>query len=125
MAADTTRHRLIGHFPSRLATQLLTQHAAAQQRQLLHDQAAAARAATCARLRDVVPARLLDAPWPADVHDVRLTGIGPSHARGRVRVTGGDSVDLDLHGLTARVAEALLRTLAEHAGPIPPTPACP
>ena len=113
VAADAARGRLVSHFTRRLAAPLLDRHAAALEVVRRQDEAAAARAATCARLRAAVPARMVDRPWPADVHDVRLTGIGPGCTSGRVRVTSPDRVDLTLEGVTAEVAEALLRALAD------------
>jgi hypothetical protein len=111
VAADAKRSWVVGNFTRRLAGPLLPQHADAIA--VLHrlDEADAARAATCARLRQAVPGRLLAAPWPGDVHDVRLHDPDDTARSGHLRVLDADTVDITLDGVSADTAERVLHAL--------------
>jgi hypothetical protein len=111
VAADAPRSRLVSHFTRRLAADLLPQHAGVMQILRRQDDASAAREATCARLRALVPPAWLDQPWPADTHDVRLRLPGESSTSGRLRVLGPDHVDVTLDGLDGATTERVLRAL--------------
>jgi hypothetical protein len=113
-AAGAKRSWLVGNFIRRLAAPLLPQHAAAMEVLRREDEAQEAKNATCARLREIIPAAWVDRPWPADVHDVRLSLPGGDPVTGRVRVVDPGRVDLTLDGITAATAERLLRALTVH-----------
>jgi hypothetical protein len=110
VAADRARTWIVSNLNRRLVPGLLDQHARAVvilARQLDDEQA---KVATCARLRETIPAGVLSQPWPADVHDARWYS-GTGHHSGRVRVVSADSTDVELNSLTPDEAARVLAAL--------------
>jgi hypothetical protein len=113
VAESSTRAQLVGHFTRRMATPLLPKHAAAVERLRAEKEAERAKTATCAQLRALIPAHLLDRPWPGDLHDVRWTTHTdpPARHNGRARVIAPDRIDLTIEHLSHVDAEQVITAL--------------
>jgi hypothetical protein len=118
VAADRGRSWIVSNLNRRLVPALLDQHAQAVVVLAWQRDAEQAKADTCARLRQVIPAGVLSQPWPADVHDARWYS-GTGHHAGRVRVVSADSVDVELGSLTPDEAARVLTALFHTKGPAP------
>jgi hypothetical protein len=110
VAADRGRTWIVSNLNRRLIPALLDQHARAVVVLARQQDAEQAKADTCTRLREVIPAGVLSQPWPADVHDARWYS-GTGHHTGRVRVVSADSVDIELNSLTTDEAARVLTVL--------------
>jgi hypothetical protein len=110
VAADRGRTWIVSNLNRRLVPALLDQHAQAVVVLARQRDGEQAKADTCARLREAIPAGVLSQPWPADVHDARWYS-GTGHHTGRVRVVSADSVDVELGSLTPDEAARVLSAL--------------
>jgi hypothetical protein len=124
VAADRGRTWIVSNLNRRLIPALLDQHAQALVALARQRDAEQAKAATCTRLREVIPAGVLSQPWPADVHDARWYS-GTGHHTGRVRVVSADSVDIELGSLTPDEAARVLTAVFHPDDPAPAAPPTP